>query len=191
MSDRRGVGRPAGSAENPSLTKEGQPAVGRFEDEWGRTYPRLQILTLAEQFGARSRNPFHRSIEHQARKARGHDAAGVTAVTRRRLVLTESCRSAASQRSPPGSWPRRCQRARGHPGSSPTQSWRGLSEDHFRADIGGGAVAAEPAVPKLATRCAAAHSALIVLGTNQWLQPRRGRHSAHGVSPQTADRCCR
>jgi site-specific DNA-methyltransferase (adenine-specific) len=25
-------------------------AVGRFEDEWGRTYPRLQILTLAELF---------------------------------------------------------------------------------------------------------------------------------------------
>ena len=25
-------------------------AVGRFEDEWGRTYPRLQILTLAEMF---------------------------------------------------------------------------------------------------------------------------------------------
>jgi DNA modification methylase len=25
-------------------------AVGRFEDEWGRTYPKLQILTLAELF---------------------------------------------------------------------------------------------------------------------------------------------
>lgn len=25
-------------------------AVGRFEDEWGRTYPRLQIITLAELF---------------------------------------------------------------------------------------------------------------------------------------------
>jgi site-specific DNA-methyltransferase (adenine-specific) len=25
-------------------------AVGRFEDEWGRTYPRLQIITLAEMF---------------------------------------------------------------------------------------------------------------------------------------------
>lgn len=25
-------------------------AAGRFEDEWGRTYPRLQILTLAELF---------------------------------------------------------------------------------------------------------------------------------------------
>lgn len=25
-------------------------AVGRFEDEWGRTYPKLQILTLAEMF---------------------------------------------------------------------------------------------------------------------------------------------
>ncbi len=28
-------------------------AVGRFEDEWGRTYPRLQILTLAELFQGR------------------------------------------------------------------------------------------------------------------------------------------
>ena len=25
-------------------------AVGRFEDEWGRTYPKLQIITLAEMF---------------------------------------------------------------------------------------------------------------------------------------------
>jgi site-specific DNA-methyltransferase (adenine-specific) len=25
-------------------------AVGRFEDEWGRTYPKLQVLTLAELF---------------------------------------------------------------------------------------------------------------------------------------------
>lgn len=25
-------------------------AVGRFEDEWDRTYPKLQILTLAEMF---------------------------------------------------------------------------------------------------------------------------------------------
>lgn len=25
-------------------------AVGRFTDEWGRTYPRLQIITLAELF---------------------------------------------------------------------------------------------------------------------------------------------
>lgn len=28
-------------------------AVGRFEDEWGRTYPRLQIITLAELFQGR------------------------------------------------------------------------------------------------------------------------------------------
>ena len=25
-------------------------ALRRFEDEWGRTYPRLQIITLAELF---------------------------------------------------------------------------------------------------------------------------------------------
>ena len=28
-------------------------AVGRFEDEWGRTYPKLQIITLAELFQGR------------------------------------------------------------------------------------------------------------------------------------------
>ncbi|HET7715212.1 MAG TPA: DNA methyltransferase, partial [Bauldia sp.] len=34
-------------------------AVGRFEDEWGRTYPRLQILTLAELFqGKKPQIPF-------------------------------------------------------------------------------------------------------------------------------------
>jgi adenine specific DNA methylase Mod len=34
-------------------------AVGRFEDEWGRTYPRLQIITLAELFqGKKPQIPF-------------------------------------------------------------------------------------------------------------------------------------
>jgi len=34
-------------------------AVGRFEDEWGRTYPRLQILTLADLFqGKKPQIPF-------------------------------------------------------------------------------------------------------------------------------------
>ena len=28
-------------------------AVGRFADEWGRTYPRLQIITLAKLFQGR------------------------------------------------------------------------------------------------------------------------------------------
>jgi DNA modification methylase len=34
-------------------------AVGRFEDEWGRTYPKLQIITLAELFqGRKPQIPF-------------------------------------------------------------------------------------------------------------------------------------
>ena len=34
-------------------------AVGRFQDEWGRTYPKLQILTLAELFqGKKPDMPF-------------------------------------------------------------------------------------------------------------------------------------
>jgi site-specific DNA-methyltransferase (adenine-specific) len=34
-------------------------AVGRFEDEWGRTYPKLQIITLAELFqGKKPQIPF-------------------------------------------------------------------------------------------------------------------------------------
>jgi site-specific DNA-methyltransferase (adenine-specific) len=34
-------------------------AVGRFENEWGRTYPRPQIITLAELFqGKKSGIPF-------------------------------------------------------------------------------------------------------------------------------------
>jgi site-specific DNA-methyltransferase (adenine-specific) len=39
------------TAENPTRAMEADAAaVGRFEDEWGRTYPKLQILTLAELF---------------------------------------------------------------------------------------------------------------------------------------------
>jgi site-specific DNA-methyltransferase (adenine-specific) len=39
------------TAENPTRAMEKDAAaVGRFEDEWNRTYPRLQILTLAELF---------------------------------------------------------------------------------------------------------------------------------------------
>ena len=39
------------TAENPTRNMEADAAaVGRFEDEWGRTYPRLQIITLAELF---------------------------------------------------------------------------------------------------------------------------------------------
>lgn len=36
---------------NPTTVMEKEAAaVGRFEDEWGRTYPKLQIITLAELF---------------------------------------------------------------------------------------------------------------------------------------------
>ncbi len=48
------------TAEMPSsaMVKDAA-AVGRFEDEWGRTYPKLQILTLAELFqGKRPDIPF-------------------------------------------------------------------------------------------------------------------------------------
>lgn len=39
------------TAEMPtSAMVKDAAAVGRFEDEWGRTYPKLQILTLAEMF---------------------------------------------------------------------------------------------------------------------------------------------
>jgi DNA modification methylase len=39
------------SAALPTRPMETEAAaVGRFEDEWGRTYPRLQIITLAELF---------------------------------------------------------------------------------------------------------------------------------------------
>ena len=42
------------TAEMPSRTMEKDAAaVGRFEDEWGRTYARLQIITLAELFGGK------------------------------------------------------------------------------------------------------------------------------------------
>lgn len=48
------------TAENPTRNMEKDAAaVGRFEDEWGRTYPRLQIITLAELFqGKRPAIPF-------------------------------------------------------------------------------------------------------------------------------------
>lgn len=32
--------------------------AGRFEDEWGRTYPKLQILTLASCSGQKAGHPF-------------------------------------------------------------------------------------------------------------------------------------
>jgi site-specific DNA-methyltransferase (adenine-specific) len=39
---------------NPTTVMEKEAAaVGRFEDEWGRTYPKLQIITLAELFQGR------------------------------------------------------------------------------------------------------------------------------------------
>lgn len=42
------------TAENPTRAMEADAAaVGRFEDEWGRTYPKLQIITLAELFQGR------------------------------------------------------------------------------------------------------------------------------------------
>jgi site-specific DNA-methyltransferase (adenine-specific) len=42
------------TAEAPTRAMEKDAAaVGRFEDEWGRTYPRLQIITLAELFQGR------------------------------------------------------------------------------------------------------------------------------------------
>ena len=35
----------------PTRPMETEPAaVGRFTDDWGRTYPKLQIITLAELF---------------------------------------------------------------------------------------------------------------------------------------------
>lgn len=41
-------------AANPTREMEKRAAaVGRFEDEWGRTYPKLQIITLAELFQGR------------------------------------------------------------------------------------------------------------------------------------------
>jgi DNA modification methylase len=47
---------------NASPTREMEKraaAVGRFEDEWGRTYPKLQIITLAELFqGKKPQLPF-------------------------------------------------------------------------------------------------------------------------------------
>jgi site-specific DNA-methyltransferase (adenine-specific) len=48
------------TAENPTRAMEKDAAaVGRFEDEWGRTYPKLQILTLAELFqGKKPEIPF-------------------------------------------------------------------------------------------------------------------------------------
>jgi site-specific DNA-methyltransferase (adenine-specific) len=48
------------TAEPPTRAMEKDAAaVGRFEDEWGRTYPRLQIITLAELFqGKKPAIPF-------------------------------------------------------------------------------------------------------------------------------------
>ena len=48
------------TAENPTRNMEKDAAaVGVFHDEWGKTYPRLQILTLAEMFGGKKPNiPF-------------------------------------------------------------------------------------------------------------------------------------
>ena len=48
------------TAEGPSRAMESNAAaVGRFTDEWGRTYPKLQIITLAELFqGKKPDNPF-------------------------------------------------------------------------------------------------------------------------------------
>lgn len=39
------------TAEDPTRAMDKDAAaVGRFEDDWGRTYPRLQIITLAGLF---------------------------------------------------------------------------------------------------------------------------------------------
>jgi site-specific DNA-methyltransferase (adenine-specific) len=47
----------AGMPTRPMETEAA--AVGRFEDDWGRTYPRLQIITLAELFqGKKPHIPF-------------------------------------------------------------------------------------------------------------------------------------
>jgi len=48
------------TAKNPTRPMEKDAAaVGRFEDDWGRTYPRLQIITLAELFnGEKLDTPF-------------------------------------------------------------------------------------------------------------------------------------
>jgi hypothetical protein len=41
-------------------------AVGRFEDEWGRTYPRLQIITLAELFQGKKPDTFTPDARREA-----------------------------------------------------------------------------------------------------------------------------
>lgn len=42
------------TADNPSRDMEKRAAaVGSFEDDWGRTSPRLQIITLGEVFQAK------------------------------------------------------------------------------------------------------------------------------------------
>ena len=63
------------TAENPTRAMEKDAAaVGRFEDEWGRTYPRLQILTLAELFqGKKPDIPFVDPAS--IKKARREDAS--------------------------------------------------------------------------------------------------------------------
>lgn len=44
----RAAGPTSSLADHPHQKRAA--AVGRFEDAWGRTYPRLQIITLAELF---------------------------------------------------------------------------------------------------------------------------------------------
>jgi site-specific DNA-methyltransferase (adenine-specific) len=47
------------AAPPTSVMMKEAAAVGRFEDAWGRTYPKLQIITLAELFqGKKPRIPF-------------------------------------------------------------------------------------------------------------------------------------
>lgn len=70
------------TAENPTRPMEKDAAaVGGFEDEWGRTYAKLQIITLAELFqGKRPHIPLvDPSVGAQA-EAGGDGAAGKAAL---------------------------------------------------------------------------------------------------------------
>ncbi len=58
----------------PAMEREAA-AVGRFEDAWGRTYPRLQIITLAELFrGVKPQIPYV-DPAHAFRRAGREDTA--------------------------------------------------------------------------------------------------------------------
>ena len=58
--------------------RDAAAAVGRFEDAWGRTYPKLQIITLAELFqGKKPDIPFvdPASVKRAKREETGKQAS--------------------------------------------------------------------------------------------------------------------